>query len=149
MWQTGLRGGYVCWEGHLPDCSIRPAWRFLPCSQIRPQMWQLGKQKGGRHAQEGGAHGGPIVRKFQTKSATTKCVISSAAKHKSSTKLHTIWSHVLDRSAKVLNKLIIPCRYCTHSFTIDEFALAKYNVQLSVSYWPSGKFRRPLGRSAP
>ena len=87
---------------------IRPAWRFLPCSQIRPQMWQLGKQKGGRHAQEGGAHGGPIVRKFQTKSATTKCVISSAAKHKSSTKLHTIWSHVLDRSAKVLNKLIIP-----------------------------------------
>jgi len=106
-------------------------------------------KKGGKHAQEGGAHGGPIVRKFQTKSATTKCVISSAAKHKSSTKLHTIWSHVLDRSAKVLNKLIIPCRYCTHSFTIDEFALAKYNVQLSVSYWPSGKFRRPLGRSAP
>ena len=86
---------------------IRPAWRFLPCSQIRPQMWQLGK-RGGRHVQEGGAHGGPTFRKFQTKSATTQCVISPGAKHKLSTKLHTIWSHVLDRSAKVLNKLIIP-----------------------------------------
>ena len=32
---------------------IRPAWRFLPCSQIRPQVWQLGKQRGGgEHAQE-------------------------------------------------------------------------------------------------
>ena len=65
----------------------------------------------------------------------SECVISPGAKHKLSTKLHTIWSHVLDRSAKVLNKLIIPLsQYCTHSFNIDDGALAKYNVQLSVSY---------------
>ena len=87
---------------------IRPAWRFLPCSQIRPQMWQLGKRGG--EARAGGW--GPWRSNFPQISNKicnySECVISPGAKHKSSTKLHTIWSHVLDRSAKVLNKLIIP-----------------------------------------
>ena len=64
----------------------------------------------------------------------SECVISPGAKHKLSTKLHTIWSHVLDRSAEVLNKLIIPLSVLHTFFHIADGALAESNVQLSVGY---------------
>ena len=38
------------------------------------------------------------------------------ARHKFSTKLPTIWSHVLDGRAEVQINLLFPCKYCTHSF---------------------------------
>ena len=64
------------------------------------------------------------------------CVLSPGVKNKFGTKLPTIWSHVLDRSAEVQSKLI----YCPASIAhILSFpTLASPSVQLSVGYWPTG-----------
>ena len=76
----------------------------------------------------------------------SECVVSPGEKNKLSTKLHTIWSQVLDRSAEVLNKLLIPLSILHTFFTI---AVARWQSPMSRCMLATDqleKFRRPLGR---
>ena len=65
-----------------------------------------------------------------------RCVLSPGVKNKFSTKLPTIWSHVLDRSAEVQNKLIHCSASIAHILSLP--TLASPSVRLSVGYWPTG-----------